>query len=166
MSFSNDDQELQRYVDGELSEADAAAFAARMLADNDLRQRVEAMEQIHLGFASARDHASGPDRAPAGFTASVMSEVRRLPGREQLQQMDVGEGLVRLCRGLLLAAGILIGLGLCWQSGLFRSTGSGSVEAASPAEIEAEMKRLDDMAFKASSAVSPATGTEAPRRGK
>lgn len=167
MSFSNDDQQIQRYLDGELAEAEAATFAARMLADNGLRQRVEAMEQVQMGFASARDHATGPAAAPAGFTASVMTEVRRLPSREQLQQQDLSEGVVRLCRRLLLAAGVLVGLGLAWQSGLFRPSGSGEVEAASPAEIEAELKRLDDMAFDASNATSTARDPRgAPRRGK
>ena len=116
MSFSNDAQQLQRYVAGELSEAEAAAFAARMLADNELRQRVEAMEQVRMGFASARDHATGPVAASAGFTASVMSEVRRLPSREQMKQMDLSEGAVRLCRRLLLAAAILVGFGLSGNS--------------------------------------------------
>lgn len=167
MSFSNDDQQLQRYVDGELSETEAAAFAARMLADNELRQRVEAMEQVGMGFASARDHATGPVAASAGFTASVMSEVRRLPSREQMKQMDLSEVAVRLCRRLLLAAAILIGVGLGWQSGLFSPNGSDQIEAASPAEIEAEMKRLDDMAFEASNPRNAAMdSTGAPRRGK
>jgi len=160
MSFSNDDRQLQRYLDGQLSETEAAAFAARMLADNELRQRVETMEQAQMGFASARDHATGPVAAPAGFTAGVMSEVRRLPSREQMQQMDLSEGAVRLCRRLLLAAAIVLGIGLGWQSGLFSPNGSDKVEAASPAEIEAEMHRLDTEAYESSS------NRGAPRRGK
>jgi anti-sigma factor RsiW len=156
MSFSKSDQQLQRYLDGELSKTEAAAFAARMLADGDLRQRVEALEQVQAGFASAADLGSGV-RAPAGFTASVMAEVRRLPSREQLLQNDVAEATVRLCRRLLLAAAVLLGLGLGWQSGLLDPNGSDKVEAASPAEVEAEMQRLDSMIMKS---------IEAPRRGK
>ena len=111
MSFSNDDQQLQRYLDGELSESDAAAFAARMLTDNDLRQRVDAMKQVQLGFASVSEaSAADPVAAPAGFTAGVLAEVRRLPSREQMQQTDLSEGAIRLCRRLLLAAAIQIPL--------------------------------------------------------
>lgn len=155
MSLSNSDQELQRYVDGELSESEAAAFAARMLSDSELRQRVEALEQVQFGFAAAA--ASGPAKAPAGFTANVMAEVRRQPSREQLQQNDIAEATVRLCRRLLIAAAMLLGLGLGWQSGLFQGNGSGEIEAATPAEVEAEMQRLDDLIMQS---------MEAPRRGK
>lgn len=156
MSLSKSDQELQRYVDGELSESEAAAFAARMLSDSELRQRVEALEQVQFGFAAAAA-ASGPAKAPAGFTASVMAEVRRQPSREQLQQNDIAEATVRLCRRLLIAAAMLLGLGLGWQSGLFQGNGSGEIEAATPAEVEAEMQRLDDLIMQS---------MEAPRRGK
>ena len=155
MSFSKTDQELQRYVDGQLSESEAAAFAARMLSDNELRQRVETMELTQAGFAAAAD--VGPASAPAGFTANVMSEVRRLPGREQLQQNDMAEATVRFCRRLLIAAALILGIGLGWQSGLLSPNGSDQIEAASPAEVEAEMKRLDDLIMKT---------MEAPRRGK
>ncbi len=155
MSFSKSDQELQRYVDGELSEGEAATFAARMLSDNRLRQRVEALEHAQAGLVAASE--AGLARAPAGFTANVMSEVRRMPSREQLQQNDLAEMTVRLCRRLLLAAAILLGLGLSWQSGLFYSNGSGQIEAATPVEVESEMQRLDDLIMKS---------MEAPRRGK
>ena len=155
MSFSKSDQELQRYVDGQLSESEAATFAVRMLSDNKLRQRIEALEQARAGFAAAADVT--PARAPAGFTANVMSEVRRLPGREQLLQNDMAETSVRLCRRLLIAAAMLLGLGLGWQSGLLSSNGSGQIEAATPVEVESEMQRLDDLIMKS---------MEAPRRGK
>src|SRR5690606_11800267 len=92
MSFSKTDQQLQRYLDGQLSESEAAAFAARMLSDGGLRQQVETMERVRAGFASEAGTAkAGVMRAPAGFTASVMAEVRRLPSREQLQQNDIAE---------------------------------------------------------------------------
>lgn len=166
MSFSKSDQDLQRYVDGQLSESEAATFAGRMLSDNGLRQRLEALEQVQAGFAAAADSRTADSRtvdgrsaanAPAGFTASVMSEVRRLPSREQLQQNDMAETTVRLCRRLLIAAAMLLGLGLGWQSGLFSPNGSDQIEAATPTEVESEMQRLDDMIMKS---------MEAPRRGK
>ena len=158
MSFSKSYQQLQRYLDGELSQTEAAAFATRLLADSELRRRVEAMEQVQAGFAVAADLGVGDlGRAPAGFTARVMAEVRRLPSREQLQQHYMAEATVRLCRRLLLAAALLLGLGLGWQSGLFNPNGSDRVEAADPAEVDAEMQRLDDLVMQS---------LEAPRRGK
>ncbi|MFT4513779.1 MAG: anti-sigma factor RsiW [Planctomycetota bacterium] len=156
MSFSKSDQELQRYVDGQLSESEAATFVARMLSDNGLRQRVEALEQVQTGFAAAADSSSAAS-APAGFTANVMSEVRRLPSREQLQQNDMAETAARLCRRLFIAAAMLLGLGLGWQSGLLSPNGSDQIEAATPAEVESEMQRLDDLIMQS---------MEAPRRGK
>lgn len=160
MSLSREDQQIQRYVDGQLSESDAAAFAARMLSDGGLRQRVEALEQVQAGFASVLD-ANDAKLAPAGFTAAVMSEVRRLPGRDQLQHMDVAEGTLRWCKRLLLAAALLCGLGLAWHSGLLSSTGSSKVEAA-PGDVEREMDRLDKLAMDALKSGS----SEAPRRGR
>jgi len=155
MSFFKTDQQLQRYLDGQLSESESAAFAARMLSDSVLRQQIESMEQARAGFASAAD--ADFTGAPAGFTAKVMAEVRRLPSREQLQQSDMAEATVRLCRRLLLAAALLLGLGLGWQSGLLSPNGSDRIEAATPAEVDAEMQRLDDLIMKS---------LETPRRGK
>jgi len=158
MSFSKTDQQLQRYLDGQLSESEAAAFAARMLSDGGLRQQVETMERVRAGFASEAGTAkAGVMRAPAGFTASVMAEVRRLPSREQLQQNDIAEATVRLCRRLLLAAALLLGLGLGWHSGLLSPNGSDRIEAATPEQVDAEMQRLDDLIMKS---------METPRRGR
>lgn len=155
MSVSREDQQPQRYLDGELSESEAATFAAQMLSDNELRQRVDAMRQAQAGFASVRD-GDYVVRAPANFTASVMGEVRRLPGREQLRQLDVAESTVSLCRRLLLAAALLFGLGFAYQSGLLRSGGAATVEAA-PGDIQDEIQRLDTLIMES---------MEGPRRGK
>jgi anti-sigma factor RsiW len=141
MSLSNDDRKLQRYLDGELSPSDSAAFAAQLLTDSSLRRRAEAMKQAQVGFENLRENGDFA-RAPAGFTARVMSEVRRLPSREQMQQQDMAEGAVRLCRRLLLAAAILFGVGLIWQTGLMSPNGATTVEAA-PEDIQREMQRLD-----------------------
>lgn len=141
MSFSRREQQLQRYLDGELSPEDAAAFAASMLQDAELRERVELGERLREGFAAAVA-AEPRSAAPAGFTAGVLSEVRRLPSREQLQQADLTAGAVQLCRRILLAAIVLLGVGVAVHAGLFDLGQQKTVEAA-PDEIEAEMQRLD-----------------------
>ena len=67
--------------------------------------------------------------------------MRQLPARDRLEQQEVGDRVVRLCRRLLLAAAVLFGLGLVWHSGLL-DTRSDQLEAA-PDEIHQEMERLD-----------------------
>lgn len=139
MSPSNDDLLIQRYVDGELSEGDAAAVAARMLREPALRERVEGLELLSLGAGG-----DAPVAAPPGFTAKVLAEVRRLPARAELQQLDVAMGAVRLCSRVLLAAALVLGVGLAWHAGLLDGGRSGALEAA-PGTIEQEMERLDQL---------------------
>ena len=151
MSPSRDDLMIQRYVDGELPEAEAAAFAARMLQEPSLRERVEELQQFASGFAG--DDAVA---APAGFTANVLTEVRRLPERAELEQMDLAAGAVKLCTRVLLAAALILGLGLAWHAGLLDGNRADTVEAA-PDAIEQEMDRLDQLILES---------MEEPRRGK
>ncbi|MCK5945367.1 MAG: hypothetical protein KAI24_25480 [Planctomycetes bacterium] len=152
MSLCRDDLMIQRYVDGELSDADAAAFAARMLREPLLRERVEELQRFAGAFAAA----PGDLRAPAGFTAGVLDEVRRLPAREELEQLDLTTGAVKLCVRVLLAAALVLGLGLAWHAGLLDGNRADTVEAA-PDAIEQEMDRLDQLILES---------MEEPRRGK
>ncbi|MFN3243871.1 MAG: hypothetical protein ACE37K_20360 [Planctomycetota bacterium] len=152
MSPSRDDLMVQRYVDGQLPEAEAAAFAARMLQEPSLRERVEELQRFAVGFAEDGDAIA----APAGFTANVLAEVRRLPDRAELEQMDVAAGAVKLCVRVLLAAALILGLGLAWHSGLLDGNRADTLEAA-PDAIEKEMDRLDQLILES---------MEEPRRGK
>lgn len=136
MSLPNDERTLQRFLDGQLDPAAAAAFRSALASDAALRERVETERRLRAGFAAARGTT-----APAGFTAGVMAAVRRLPGRDVLEQQDVGDRIVRLCRRLLIAAAVLFGIGLVWHSGLF-DVSTSRLEAA-PDEIQREMERLD-----------------------
>lgn len=167
MSFSETDKLVQRFLDGELSGSEGAAFAARMLSDSTLRERVEAAQQIQSCFAAEASSRRRDVQPAAGFTAAVISEVRRLPSRVELQQEDLAKSAVRLCSRLLLAAALLIGLGLGLQAGLFNPNGSGQIEAASPTEVDAEMQRLDGLARDAREReVTERTLRETPRRGR
>ena len=167
MSFSETDQLVQRFLDGELSESECAAFAARMLSDTSLRERVEGARQIQSCFAAEAVSGRREVQPAPGFTAALMSEVRRLPSRVELQQEDLAKSAVRLCSRLLLAAALLIGLGLGVQAGLFNPNGSGQIEAASPTEVDAEMQRLDGLARDAREReASGRASRETPRRGR
>ena len=103
MSMSHDERTMQRYVDGELSESDAAAFAARLLREPALRAEVAALEAL-----AARMTPAAPLAAPSDFTANVLTAVRRLPERAQLEQAEVTASAVRLCVRVLVAAGLLV----------------------------------------------------------
>jgi anti-sigma factor RsiW len=151
MSMSHDERTMQRYVDGELSESDAAAFAARLLREPGLRAEVAALEAL-----TARMTPAAPPAAPSDFTANVLTAVRRLPERAQLEQAEVTASAVRLCVRVLVAAGLLLGLGLAWHAGLLDQGGADTLEAA-PAVIEQELERLDQQIL---------DSMEAPRGGR
>lgn len=151
MSPSSEDLLIQRYVDGELPAAEAAAFAARMLREPALRAQVDAMELLSRGAA-----ADPPASAPPSFTANVLGAIRQLPAREALEQADLASAAVRLCARVLLAAALILGAGLAWHAGLLAPSFSGTLEAA-PATIEQEMERLDQQILES---------LEAPRGGK
>ncbi|MBL8727435.1 MAG: hypothetical protein JNM25_03320 [Planctomycetes bacterium] len=139
MNPSRDDlQNLHRFLDGELDAAAAAAFRTRLAAAPDLRRQLAAERALRDGFVAAR---GGVVAAPTGFTADVLAAVRRLPSRDQLEQQEVADRVVRLCRRLLLAAAVLFGVGLVWHGGLFDAQ-TDKLEAA-PDEIHREMERLD-----------------------
>lgn len=82
--------------------------------------------------------------APAGFTASVLGAARRLPDRRELQELEVGGSIVRVCRQILIAAAVVVGLGALWHLGLFRGGHDSRLEAG-PNEVQKEMERLDSL---------------------
>jgi anti-sigma factor RsiW len=142
MSLSNRDElQLQRYLDGELPPDDAAAFTARLTAEPALRRRHDDARALRAGFAAAR---SDGRRAPAGFTANVLAAARRLPTREEMQQLDVAAGGASLCRRILLAAAVLFALGLLWRSGLVTESSPDTLQAT-PADVQREIERLDEL---------------------
>lgn len=137
-SSATDTRLLHRFLDGELAEAEAQALRTRLAAEPDLRAALQALQQQHQAFAAAARSGFAPS---AGFTQGVLAAARRLPSRTALREAEAGEGLVRLCRRLLLAAVVLFGLGLLWHGGLFG--GSNAPLQAAPDEVAREMERLD-----------------------
>lgn len=150
MKISNEDERnLYRLLDGELPPDSAAALRARVEAEPDLRQHFARLEAMRVPFLQMRGSSipgSGPV-ANAGFTAKVLAATRRLPDRQALERADIGEGIARFCRRLLLAAAIIVGLGALWHSGILdggilHGGRAGTLEAA-PEEIQKELQRLD-----------------------
>lgn len=145
---SHDQRLLQRFRDGEMSSEESAAFKARLETEQApeaelFRSGLAELEELSRGFVAGQATAFA---APAGFTASLLAEVRQLPSRIQLQQAEISGAALRLCHRVLIAAAILFGLGLCWHAGLFPDGHSDLLEAG-PAEVQKEMDRLDAIIF-------------------
>lgn len=136
---SHDLRLLQKFRDGEMIGTEAAAFRSRIEAEPALRAGLDELGELARGFAAGRSQAF---TVPAGFTAALLAEVRQLPDRIRLQEVEISTAALALCRRLLIAAALLFGLGLCWHAGLFSGGRSDRLEAA-PAAVEREMERLD-----------------------
>ncbi len=134
-----DQQLLQRLLDGELSPEATATLEARLLAEPALRAGLERERGLRAGFVAGRPTAMA---APAGFAAGVMAAVRRQPSRRELVAEQAAVDLGQMCRRILIAAAILIAVGLAWHSGLFAGRAHDQLQAA-PDEIRHEMERLD-----------------------
>jgi anti-sigma factor RsiW len=138
MRVSDDDERnVHRFLDGELDEAASAGFRARLAAEPGLRERLAEARALRVGFEAGRGRAIA---APAGFTASVVAGVRQLPARAELEQREVAESVIRLCRRLLVAALVVLSFGVAWHVGLLDAHRD-TLEAA-PAEVRSEMERL------------------------
>ena len=141
MNISHDDrQNLDRLLDGELPPERAAALRARLAAEPALRTAFEERQRLRGAFASAA--STRGFAAPAGFTASVLAATRGLPARREIEEREVADHIVRVCRRVLIAAAVVVGLGIVWQSGLWRRDHDSRLQAA-PNEVEQEMNRLD-----------------------
>ncbi len=130
---------LHRFLDAELAAAEVAAFETRLVAEPLLRRHLEQARALRAGFAAGR--AGGPVAA-VGFTAGVLAAARRLPSRQEMDQIEISAGLVRTCQRLLMAAAIVFAIGLAWHGGLFDGGRCDTLQAA-PDEVEREMQRLD-----------------------
>lgn len=138
---SNDERQLQRYLDGALEPTAAAAFAQRLQGDAALRQRHDEAVAMRGLFTAA---ATASVRRPrADFTAGVLAAARQLPTRQQLQQADEVASAMTFCRRLLLAAAVLGAIGLLWRSGLVAIGDGPQTLQAAPDDVRQEIDRLD-----------------------
>ncbi len=158
---TRDLQLLHRFLDDAMGGDEVVAFHARIEAEPHLRQELQALQQQQRAF---QDAGRPVVAAPAGFTAGVLTAVRRLPNRTELQQAQLGEGMARFCRRLLIAAALLFGLGIAWHAGVFGDDRADTLEAA-PADVAREMERLDALIRAgAPGEVSPAARGEQRRK--
>lgn len=135
---------LQRLLDHELPAEAVEVMRRRLAAEPALAAAAAEHGALAAGFAAARQDVR---RAPAGFAAKVIAEVRQLPARAQIEAEATSTVVLRVCRRVLIAAAILFGIGLAVQAGLFDS-GLGEQLQAAPEEVQAEMQRLDGLASK------------------
>jgi len=142
MISNHDLRLLHRSLDGALSGADSLALQQRLAGEPALRDALERLQAERRVFAAAaKQSLPGPS---AGFAAKVLGAVRKLPARDALQAERMAEALVHTCRRLLIAAAVLLTLGLAWQVGVFGPQGPQTLEAA-PADVQRSMDRLDSL---------------------
>jgi anti-sigma factor RsiW len=140
MNLSHRDELLvQRHLDGELSPSDAVAFAARLEIEPALRDCHAAASALRSGFCAARE---GMLRPRPGFKAAVLSAVRQLPSRLQLEQADLANRTVVFCRRLLLAAVLLGSIAFAFNIGLFGGPAAKTLQA-DPNAVQHEIDRLE-----------------------
>ncbi len=124
-----------RFVDGALDTADAIAFRRRIAAEPPLAAAVDELLGMRRMFAAdaARTAAT---TARGTFVESVLRQTRRLPNVDD-------EDVVRLARRLLVAAALLLALGVLAASGWLRPTPPGRLEA-SPGLVEELRLRIQE----------------------
>jgi anti-sigma factor RsiW len=135
-----DTMSVARYVDGEMTAAERARFAARLDADPELRRAVLELEDLRRCIAAA---ATTPVRQPCpGFRARVAAEVAGFGGAAGSREAAELERVMVFARRVMVAAVLVFGVAILMFAGLLRSTDSGRLEA-SPAEIQRAIEKLD-----------------------
>lgn len=132
-----------RYVDGELEATDVTAFEERLATEPALVAYVTELRDTVAWFAPGRDEAT--PTPSEGFHQRVLREVRRLPRADELAGAQPATNVVGFeaaCRRIMVAAALLIGVGLLVFGGLLHKADSGELDA-SPAEIRQKMDELD-----------------------
>lgn len=99
----NDDRLISRYLDGDLSPAEAEELLDRVAADPELERELRSLEEA---LAACRNESSPSD----GFTGRVMAEVRG-------EAVASRGGRSRTWRRLAIAASIAAALGIGWLAG-------------------------------------------------
>ncbi len=141
LHHSDIDIQVQRYLDGELTAVQSAAFEQRLTVEPDLQQSVDAA-RAYIGMFAPERSAVVPEPSES-FQAGVLEAARRLP--EQTVSASEGDSteVQLLVRRILVAAVVLFSLGLLVYAGLLRRTDASDLIAA-PDEMQAEMQLLDE----------------------
>ena len=135
---------VQRFVDGEMSPAEAAEFESRVAGDPTLAEMLREGQELRGLFAAGRAELSpSPD---IEFKSRVIREIARLPSYanwEKERQLAERRQLAIWGQAIAAAAVILLALGAMVYTGLLGLADSGRLQA-SPAEIENTMRLLDE----------------------
>jgi anti-sigma factor RsiW len=127
---------LDRYLDGELSPAQATSCNARLAAEPALRAGLQARADLRRPFRVGVGDGFVPR---PGFAGRVLASARRLP-------VDAGgeaaAGAVHLCKRILLIAAAVFAAAMLWQSGVFTGGADPSLQAA-PDEAQRIVDDLD-----------------------
>lgn len=149
----DDERLLHRFVDGELPDTAITDFRRRLEREPGLRQQLQQLQDLRACF---RQDAGSAIAAPAGFTAGLLTTIRqRTLNQSWRDDADAEPQLLRLCRRLLIAAAVLVGLAAIWQAGVLRHIAPKQVEASN------ELRQLDAL-IRADSMRTPAA-TESRR---
>ncbi len=141
--LTEEDQMLvARFVDGELDAPARREFETRLADEPALRAAVDELTQTSSLFDAGRAEAT--PQPSEGFQDRVLREIRRLPTGQELATAGSGDvaHFEAFCRRLMVAAVLLIGLGVLVFAGILRQSDTGKLEA-SPQEVREEMERLD-----------------------
>ena len=129
-----------RFVDGEMSPAEAREFESRVAGDPDLADVLREAQELRDLFAAGRsESAPKPDTE---FKSRVIREITRLPSYTDWKHAERRQ-LAIWGQAIAAAAIILFALGTMVYTGLLGPADSGRLEA-SPAEIQNQMRLLDE----------------------
>lgn len=151
-----------RYVDAQLAPEARAEFELRLVREPLLASAVRATQELRAPFSFERQQ--DPPRLRPDFAARVLEASRRLTTAAERGVIvpDAGAthgGSFSFARRLLVAAALILGLGLLMFAGLLRRADSGRLEAA-----PVQQKKLDELDAKIRATLRPAdTGSGRPR---
>ena len=136
-----DETRIARYLDGEMVDAESKEFDVRLQEEDPILCAAlrTAQEQSRVLSDACRE----PLRASASFSTAVLDKVRRMPSRDELEQITASEdnvaAVVAYGRRLLVAAAVIFGLALLFGFNLLRD----DVGPDLIADDEKLMKELD-----------------------
>ncbi len=142
-----DETRIARYLDGEMGDAESKEFDVRLQKDAILCAALRtAQEQSRV----LHDACPEPPRASVNFGTAVLDKVRRMPSRDELEQITASEeniaAVIVYGRRLLVAAVVVFGLALLFSFNLLRNDEGSALQANDDKklmdQLDAKVKKL------------------------
>jgi anti-sigma factor RsiW len=162
---------IQRLLDGELPEAEAAALRERLKSEPALRRLMAEQRGVTRWFEAVRNETTRPDAGPAphsaapggprdGFSTRVLEAIR------SPDATAAASASVRFARRIALAAAFLMAVSVLWALAL-SDRGSGRTLDASPDEVRQAVERVErtELPPEARAALSSGRTPASPRAG-